>query len=178
MKSTLKTELTCKGCGATWKHTTGKTTAICPYCGKCKNARDRHEEAKRYDFDGKRKDSLKSWSLDPQNVRERGKRHRILLRKRMLFRITGSITPCCARCGCDDIRLLEINHKNGGGNRELEAGRTAPQFYYAIADGKRDPSDLEVLCRPCNALHYLELKYGHIPMHVVWEGNEESIATV
>lgn len=40
-----------------------------------------------------------------------------------LDRWTGREVPLCARCGCDDLRLLEANHRDGGGSRELEEPR-------------------------------------------------------
>ena len=93
-----------------------------------------------------------------------------MLRRRILFRICGSITPRCVRCGCDDERLLEINHIYGGGNRENQKGKFSSRFYYDIANGKRPTDDLELLCKPCNAIHALELKFGSLPMKVVWLG--------
>jgi hypothetical protein len=41
-------------------------------------------------------------------------------RRIILLNIISNNNPYCIRCGCDDIRLLEINHKNGGGNQELQ----------------------------------------------------------
>jgi hypothetical protein len=38
---------------------------------------------------------------------------------------------------------------------------------------ERDTADLELLCRPCNAIHYLESKYGPLPLRVVWEGGQK-----
>jgi len=42
------------------------------------------------------------------------------------------------------------------------------RFYFDIASGKRKTDDLELLCKPCNAIHCLELKHGPLPMKVVW----------
>ena len=71
----------------------------------------------------------------------------------------------CVRCGCTDVRFLEINHKNGGGYREKYNTRLA----WSVVKGKRKTEDLEILCRPCNHIHYLEQKYGgQIPLKVVW----------
>ena len=77
----------------------------------------------------------------------------------------------CVRCGCDDYRLLEINHKNGGGKKELKNfqkyGRSIEEV---IRRGWRETDDLELLCRPCNQIHYLERKYGSLPIEVKWNG--------
>ena len=75
---------------------------------------------------------------------------------------------CCIRCGCDDLRFIEINHKNGDGRNERNRLGTA--FHSDIVFGRRKIDDLELLCKPCNHIHYLELKYGEqIPLKVIWK---------
>ena len=70
----------------------------------------------------------------------------------------------CVRCGCGDIRFLEINHKNGRARNEKQI-----RIYNEINTGRRKTDDLELLCRPCNHIHYLEMKFGiEIPLKVVW----------
>jgi hypothetical protein len=63
---------------------------------------------------------------------------------------------------------LEINHVNGGGGKEMKS--LGNKFYREIARLRRDVEDLELLCRPCNAVHALELKHGPLPFRVVWSG--------
>jgi hypothetical protein len=99
-------------------------------------------------------------------------RTRARRRLRMLTLIAGG-PPRCARCGCDDLRFLEANHKNGGGGDEryikAPGGARLPRGYdmqNAILNGTRRVDDLEVLCRPCNAIHWLELKHGPVPLAV------------
>jgi hypothetical protein len=41
-----------------------------------------------------------------------------------------------------------------------------------IAKMDRDVDDLELLCRPCNAVHYLEMRHGPLPFRIVWEGGD------
>ena len=62
-------------------------------------------------------------------------------------------------CGCDDSRVLEINHRSGGGRRESHNLR-GYDFLHAIATGRRRTHDLEVRCKLCNVLYYLELRFG------------------
>lgn len=170
----LKSELVCRKCGANWTYTEKAVKAICPYCGAAKDARDRSAEYAQYPNAEARKQAMAVWSKDVANRRARGAARRALLRKRVLFRISGSITPACVRCGCNDVRLLEINHKNGGGNQENQKGKFASKFMHDIATGKRPVDDLEILCKPCNAIHALELRFGPIPMRVVWEGPSQA----
>ncbi len=70
----------------------------------------------------------------------------------------------CVRCGCNDVRFLEINHKNGDG-----AGEHQDHIDREVASGRRKTDDLELLCRPCNHIHYLETKFGEtIPLKVAF----------
>ena len=82
------------------------------------------------------------------------------------MKVIGGGKVQCVRCGCNDQRLLEINHKTGGGGKEMKGKSHA--FYISIARLKRKTDDLELLCRVCNAQHYLEMKYGELPFLVVW----------
>ena len=174
----LKKHLVCKRCGADWDYGGTTTRTPCPFCGFVKDARDRSEYTKCYGKATQRKDRLKRWYADTENRKARGVKQRGLLRKRVFFKISGSINPKCVRCGCDDARLLEINHKNGGGGRESQRGKLSARIYHDIAMGRRNVSDLEVLCKPCNGIHALELKYGPLPMRVMWQPSASSTLTV
>jgi hypothetical protein len=90
-------------------------------------------------------------------------------------KIAGSNEVECVYCHCDDIRLLEINHKKGGGRHEFGESndnnkRRLWKFYQDIISGERPIDDLEITCRVCNARHYLELKYGPLPFTIIWKG--------
>lgn len=78
--------------------------------------------------------------------------------------------PICANCGCDDIRILEVNHVYGGGAEERKKLGGQAILIKHLLDGTRDTDDLNVLCKVCNWLHHLRLKFGDIPMKVIWEG--------
>ena len=65
----------------------------------------------------------------------------------------------CVYCGQTDLRVLEINHKNGGGTKEFHSKSTYT-FYKGIISGTRKADDLEITCSVCNKMHYLKLKYG------------------
>lgn len=172
LAANLKSELLCRKCGASWQHTGTSATTQCPYCGTAKDARNRTGEGAKNKNAAKRKESMIAWSDQPENRRARGAKYRTLIRKRVFFKISGSIAPVCVRCGCDDTRLLEVNHKNGGGGKETQGGRSSNRFYLDIANGIRSTDDLELLCKPCDAIHALELRYGQLPMKVVWLGHQ------
>ena len=57
----------------------------------------------------------------------------------------------CEFCGIMDIRLLQINHLNGGGNKEVrEKGQN--KIYREILAGKRK-GEFNLLCANCNTLY-------------------------
>lgn len=116
---------------------------------------------------------LKRQKIYNKKYKELGKKYREERRLKVL-NIISEDNPHCVRCGCDDIRLLEINHKNGGGAKETQGGILATKFYNDIRNGKRKTDDLEILCKICNAQHYLELKFGELPYDVFYnkEGNK------
>ena len=110
-----------------------------------------------------------------EQIREKSRRQGKVHRKKMRIAILNIISnnnPCCVRCGCDDIRLLEINHKNGNGNKELQNGKATYKFYRGIYASKRRIDDLELLCRVCNSRHYLEMKYGKLPYEITYNNKE------
>jgi hypothetical protein len=73
------------------------------------------------------------------------------LKIKSLQAVSGQKKPRCEQCGIDDVRVLHINHKNGGGRKELV--ETGPnQMRKAIVDGSRKIDDLNVLCANCNTL--------------------------
>jgi hypothetical protein len=46
------------------------------------------------------------------------------VRHETLCKVANNDIPTCVSCGCSDIRLLEINHKNGGGRQECKKNRS------------------------------------------------------
>jgi hypothetical protein len=76
----------------------------------------------------------------------------------------------CAWCGCDDIRALEVNHKNGGGTKEYR--EIGPTLYRRIINGTRGVADLEILCSPDNRLEWLLRRFPDLKgrLTVTWAG--------
>jgi hypothetical protein len=97
----------------------------------------------------------RKWKLDnPEKAKAQRDRYRLQLRKKVFEKLGGAK---CANCGCDDIRYLEINHVNGGGTKESHNRRW---LAVAIIKGYRQTDDLNVLCKVCNNLHALQLRFG------------------
>lgn len=81
----------------------------------------------------------------------------------------------CANCGCDEVSLLEINHINGGG-RTIAKTRQNRQLYRDIAKGRVELSNYNVLCRVCNALHYIQSILGVKGHQVTWKQSRDKKA--
>mgnify|MGYP001563907046 CR=1 FL=1 len=75
------------------------------------------------------------------------------------IQLVGKGVLACKRCGCADLRVLEINHKNLNGRRELKLIGSGMTFYRKIITGIRKTDDLELLCKVCNNAHYCEKRY-------------------
>ena len=166
-KSKLKKRIVCKQCFNVFQNESLKIRAECPFCHKIIDARIRTEYSKNYNK--KHPERAKKYKeYDKKYKRERG----MILRKRIRmvnFNIISGSNPICANCGCNDVRLLEINHINGGGNKELQNGKNTNSFAWDIYMGRRTTNDLNLLCRPCNSIHYLELKYGKLAYKIRWD---------
>ena len=74
----------------------------------------------------------------------------------------------CKRCGCTELSFLEFNHKDGGGCKEWK--NTSASIADRILSGKRSLEGLEVLCRVCNALDFLERKNNELSKKykIIW----------
>lgn len=169
----LKTRLHCRNCNYVWRYTGTKTKTFCPLCGTDKGTRDRSQYHQKYlKKHPERTQGLKEWIKKPENKKRHSKEWNERLHIGVLRIISKNLHPKCINCGCDDIRLLEINHKKGGGTKEFETGKYAREFYWKIFKLERPVDDLEVLCRVCNALHYVKLKYGKLPFVVKWTGKK------
>jgi hypothetical protein len=100
---------------------------------------------------------------------ERGRKRHWQIKEKAFRIISNGEKPQCKNCGCDDIRALEANHKNGDGyeeNRRLSKEGTS--LYNEICQGRRKTDDLSILCRPCNAIEYLFRRFKIVRFKVLW----------
>lgn len=143
-----------------------------------KRYREEHKEElkeyhKRYRENNRKKlrvKGAKHYEKNKKQMLEKAKKRYQKFRLKVLNIVSGN-NLFCVRCGCNDIRLLEINHINGRG-REETGGKFNTGFYKKIVSGNRKTDDLELLCKVCNAWHYLELKYGKLPYEITYKGGE------
>lgn len=73
------------------------------------------------------------------------------IRRASIDKIGG---PRCCECGCDEYSILEINHIVGGG-RDERRKISLTQIYRKIIRHPDPLTEYNVLCRVCNALHYV-----------------------
>lgn len=77
--------------------------------------------------------------------------------------------PVCNECGCTAFHILEINHKNGGGRKALwDNANERIKSFRGIIKGSIDKKDFNILCRVCNALHYVREILGIDGHSVKW----------
>jgi len=76
----------------------------------------------------------------------------------------------CQYCGCDVIDILEINHRNGGGTHQAKTVYKSKmlKFYRDIIYERINLKEYDVLCRVCNAQHYVETLKGIKGHKVIW----------
>lgn len=158
----------------------GTVTRICVVCKKEFLVRLSHNKQAKFcsrscylkTWREKNKDKIKKYSLQyrmnhpdkyKENIKKSNKTRRdsgyqsnwYLNRKLRVFKMLGG--PRCVYCSCDDLRALEVNHKNGEGRKDAKRGMN---LYNSILRGERPVDDLEVACKVCNSRHYLVRKYG------------------
>jgi len=78
-----------------------------------------------------------------------GKARKKLLRLLVMDIIGGRV---CVKCGFTDIRALQVDHKNGGGSKELKAKGNASMYYRYLREPKEARNNLQVLCANCNQI--------------------------
>jgi hypothetical protein len=77
-----------------------------------------------------------------------------------IIRLLGN--KCCV-CGFEDIRALQIDHINGGGNREIKKmGQLKMYWYiYELIGSEKENNEYQILCANCNWIKKSENKeYG------------------
>lgn len=62
----------------------------------------------------------------------------------------------CARCGNDDIRVLDLDHVNGDGAAHRKKVSSWKVYGEVISTGF--PDNFRLLCKNCNWLAWLEIK--------------------
>ena len=144
---------------------------------RCKKYREEHKEyyklyKKRYYQENKERETIRKkeyWKKHKEYYKKHSHAWYEEFRLKTLNTISNN-NPVCVQCGCDDIRMLEINHVNGGGCQETKGGTY--NFYASIVNGTRKIDDLEILCGLCHSLYHFELKYGKLPYKIYYNNKK------
>lgn len=80
--------------------------------------------------------------------------HRARYRTRVLMFLGGR----CSTCGNNDSRVLQLDHKDGGGNRDRKSGPTMNSIgaYHIGRLALAHPEKFQVLCANCNWIKRFE----------------------
>lgn len=142
-----------------------------------KDTRNRNRKVYHHDYYLKNKTRINSYvrrnahkyKLQKQRYRETHRmRNRVWMRNHYRaerLAVIAYLGGRCVNCGCDDVRCLEINHVKGGGAQERK-NKDYHRLSKEILEGKR--KDVNLLCRLCQGLDYLERKYGRLPFVVTY----------
>lgn len=111
---------------------------------------------------------VKRWREKNPEKQALARKRAYINRKLKAIKLVGE--PKCVRCGCDELLFLEFNHKEGNGCIEWRRSGGIPMMD-RILSKNRKIDDLEVVCRVCNALDYLERKNNiqAKKYRVIWE---------
>lgn len=162
----LKDVLRCTHCGWRWKRQETKILIPCPNCGVCVNARLFKRTGNITQIQAYRNKNREQIAASARKKKRIDFEHAL--------RIVGRGKMECVSCGCSDLRILEINHINGGGRKEASNKRHA--FIRAIVLGERSIEDLNILCKVCNIEHYVKLRFGISGFRIVWDREENARA--
>jgi hypothetical protein len=128
---------------------------------------EKHREHMRQYMISWRERKKASIEYDPEVERRKWREQHQQVRERAMEMLGGK--RCCS-CGCDDFAILEINHIKGGGRAALKTTQSR-QLYRGIMNDKVELAEYNVLCRVCNALHYVRDVLGIIGHKVIWRGS-------
>ena len=101
-----------------------------------------------------RESHKKEWNLITGNA---NKKLRIIAREKVLIKISGN-PPKCKQCGFSDKRILQIDHVEGGGQKEVDKFWTTYEFYKYIIKLPLEEArkKYQVLCPNCNWIKRIE----------------------
>lgn len=148
----------------TYTHPNGRTRRckLCRRrCGQKPEAKEYHQHYQRKHVE-KLRASRRARYADPSSGRKQyNLEYNRNVRKAVLIALGGKCAnPNCrwlnldGTIGCNDERLLHIDHPNGGGNKERrDSGNNNYAFYSKIL---KNPFKYRLLCAQCNWLHRFE----------------------
>lgn len=74
-------------------------------------------------------------------------RKRYVRIKNAVFSLLGTN---CIKCGISDIRVLQIDHINGGGSKHRKNFQGRGMYYLILANPQESMKNYQILCANCN----------------------------
>lgn len=119
-----------------------------------KNNKERMSEwQKQYNEDNKERISEynKAYALaHKETKRANDKRTHALRRQSNREKLLTLLGHKCVRCGFTDVRALQVDHINGGGNQERKACKSLDEYYQKIIEC--GGIGYQILCANCNQI--------------------------
>jgi len=124
-------------------------------------------------------EDYRKWYFDRPETRKKRvdetRRYRLRLRLKVIELLGGK----CIKCGNTDDRVLQVNHKNGGGGKE-KSRRPVYTLFRDIIKGVRTTDDIDLRCANCNILYQYERGWWHrepiLPKYKHFEKHSEILA--
>ena len=88
-------------------------------------------------------DYAKQYAKKPY-VKERNRRSKARL---AIINLLGAE---CVKCGFRDLRALQLDHINGGGNKDPKARRSSTYYHNLLRNPKETFLKFQILCANCN----------------------------
>lgn len=93
---------------------------------------------------------------------EKASRYKQSERERLRSKIFEVLGAICKACGFADIRALQVDHIEGGGNEEKrKLGRANGYLRHIL----KNPQKYQILCANCNTIKARELKQFGTPKY-------------
>ncbi len=94
--------------------------------------------------------TVKMWIRTPDGkIREKG--YGVKYRRKIRERIIKKMGGKCVQCGFSDMRALQLDHVNGGGNLIRKKMKNTMKYYQEIGD-TLFKKEIQLLCANCNVI--------------------------
>jgi hypothetical protein len=140
---------------ATKKRRAAEKAGLCPQCGRRHLAKNRKQCAVCIRY-------RRNWSIENRTkLRNYARKYVRELRRKVLILLGGKCAnPKCRHLngdmtlGCTDLRILHIDHKKGGGNKD----RLKMWSQQILKKVLSNPKKFQLLCPTCNWIKRIEEK--------------------
>jgi hypothetical protein len=140
-----------------------KPDKLTSWCRDCK--RTQHIEY----YEKEKESRLKYRKNYYKNNRKEEIKKNKIYRRKILIELFELLENKCNRCGITDKRVLQVDHKDGGGNRHRKVRGAAYTYYQDMINSvKLGKNEYQLLCSNCNIIEGIEKGYKK----TIWKDNE------